>query len=137
MTRSVRAWIVLYTALAALAAVAPKANHAAKKPNTKAAEARPPDAELEKTIREKFAKSKISVDKFEVRVQGGVARIDGRTNVLQHKGTATRLAKNAGAKQVINNVAVSEEARAKAAGNLEQGRRRAQVKRGDARDVRK
>jgi hypothetical protein len=94
------------------------------------------DAQLEAAIRAKFAKSK-SANKFTVRVQGGVATIEGKTDVVQHKGVATRMAKTAGAVAVKNQVQVSEAARQKAAGNLEQGRRRAQVKRGDVRDARK
>src|SRR2546425_8276771 len=89
------------------------------------------DAEIEKAIRAKLAASKISTDKFEVHVQGGVATITGKTDVLQHKGTATRLAKNAGATQVVNQVQVSDSAKEKAAANLESGRRRAQVKRSE------
>ena len=95
------------------------------------------DAQLEAAIRAKFAKSKINADKFNVRVQGGVATIDGKTDVLQHKGVATRMCKTAGAAAVNNRVQVSEAARQKAAGNLEQGRRRVQVTRGDARSERK
>ena len=92
------------------------------------------DAQLEAVIRAKFAKSKINTDKFTVRVQGGVATIDGKTDVVQHKGTATRMCRTAGA--VVNNrVQVSEAARQKAAGNLVDGRRRVQVKRGDARSA--
>jgi len=89
------------------------------------------DAALEKAIRARFAVSKISKDKFEVHVQGGVATITGKTDVLQHKGTATRLAKNNGAKQVVNKVEVSESAKDKAASNLSSGGRRAQVKRSE------
>ena len=95
------------------------------------------DAQLEAPIRAKFAKSKINADKFTVRVQGGVATIDGKTDVIQHKGAATRMCKTAGAVAVNNRVQVSDAARAKAAGNLEQGRRRVQVKREDARSERK
>jgi hypothetical protein len=91
------------------------------------------DAEIEATIRAKFARSKINVEKFTVHVQGGVATIEGKTNVIQHKGTATRLAKTGGAVAVNNHVAISDAAKQKAADNLDQGRRRAQVKRGDAR----
>jgi hypothetical protein len=98
-----------------------------------AATPRPPDKQLEAIIRAKFARSKISADKFTVRVQGGVATIEGQTNVIQHKGTATRMAKTAGALAVNNHVRVSDAARQKAAGNLEDGRRRVQIKRGDAR----
>jgi hypothetical protein len=100
-----------------------------------AAPARPVlnDAEIERTIRAKFAKSKISVDKFTVKVQGGVATIEGRSDVVQHKGTATRLAKTGGAVAVVNKIQLSQAAKDKASKNLEKGRRRAQVKRGDAR----
>ena len=89
------------------------------------------DAQLEKAIRARFAASKISEDKFEVHVQGGHATLTGKTNILQHKGTATRLAHSAGADDVINNIEPSDEARQKAADNLTKGRRRAQVRRTD------
>ncbi len=89
------------------------------------------DAELEKAIQARFAKSKISANKFQVRVQGGTATIEGHTEVIQHKGTATRLAKSAGAQAVVNKVQVSEQARQKAASRLATGRRRAQVKRSE------
>jgi hypothetical protein len=91
------------------------------------------DKAIEAVIRAKLAKSKIGKDGFTVRVQGGVAYWEGTTSVVQHKGAATRMAKTAGAKMVVNNVKVSDAAKQKAADNLEQGRRRAQVKRSDAR----
>lgn len=91
------------------------------------------DTELEKAIRARFAESKIGADKFEVHVQGGRATITGNTNVLQHKGVATRLARSTGATEVVNKVEPTEEARQKASDNLTKGRRRAQVKRGEAR----
>ena len=93
----------------------------------------PSDARLEAAIRAKFAKSKIDADKFQVHVQGGVATIEGRTDVTQHKGVATRLAKTGGALAVNNHIQVADAAKEKAAANLEKGRRRAQIKRGDAR----
>ena len=95
------------------------------------------DAQLEAAIRAKFAKSKINADKFTVRVQGGVATVDGKTDVLQHKGVATRMCKTAGAAAVNNRVKVSDAAKQKAAGNLADGRRRVQVKREDTRSERK
>ncbi len=49
------------------------------------------DADLEKAINAKFLASKISTDKFKAHVQGGVATLEGYTEVVQHKGTATRL----------------------------------------------
>jgi hypothetical protein len=91
------------------------------------------DAAIEAAIRAKFAKSKINAEKFQVRVQGGVATIEGSTGVIQHKGVATRLAKTGGAVAVNNHIQISDAARQKAADNLEKGRRRVQVKRGDAR----
>jgi osmotically-inducible protein OsmY len=91
------------------------------------------DKVIEATIRAKLDKSKIGKDGFKVRVQGGVATWEGSTDVLQHKGAATRMAKSSGAKAVVNNIKVSDAAKDKAAGNLDQGRRRAQVKRSDPR----
>jgi hypothetical protein len=108
---------------------------AAKTPTPKPAQhSASDDVALERTIRAKFAASKISTDKFEAHVQGGVATLTGKTGVLQHKGTATRLARNAGAKAVVNKIEVSEEAREKAAANLASGPRRAQVKRSEVAD---
>ena len=76
------------------------------------------DAQLEAVIRAKFAKSKINADKFTVHVQGGVATIDGRTDVVQHKGTATRMCRTAGAAVVNNRVQISDAAKAEGGGEL-------------------
>jgi hypothetical protein len=91
------------------------------------------DKEMEAVIRAKLDKSKIGKDGFMVRVQGGVAYWEGSTGVVQHKGAATRMARTAGARRVVNNIKISDAAKATASANLEQGRRRAQVKRGEAR----
>jgi BON domain len=91
------------------------------------------DAAIESAIKAKLAKSKIGKDGFKVKVQGGIAYWEGTTNIVQHKGSATRMAKTAGVKAVVNNIQVSQAARDKAAANLETGRRRAQIKRGDPR----
>ncbi len=111
-----------------------------KAPPTAQTKAPPPqgttsqqDKAIEAAIKAKLAKSKIGKDGFSVRVQGGVAYWDGTTSVVQHKGAATRMAKTAGAKMVINNIKITDAAKQKAAENLDQGRRRAQVKRSDAR----
>src|SRR5215472_9020251 len=77
------------------------------------------DSDLEKAITEKFAASKISSDKFKAHVQGGVATLEGYTEVVQHKGTATRLAKTAGALAVVNNIEISQAAKDKAQANLD------------------
>jgi len=115
----------------------PPAHQREAAPGAKAA-AKPamkPDATIEALIRAKFAKSKINAEKFQVHVQGGVATIEGRTNVVQHKGVATRLAKTAGAIAVNNHIQISDAAKLKAAANLEQGRRRVQVTRGEPRSA--
>ena len=80
--------------------------------------ATPSDAEIEASIRTKLAKSKIGKDGFRFHVQRGVVTWEGTTNVMQHKGSATRMAKAAGATRVINNIQVSAAAKAKANSNL-------------------
>ena len=123
--------IALASSAAPQGATAP-AKRPAAAPAARAVAPRLSDAQLEAVIKAKFAKSKIHEDKFTVRVQGGVAHIEGRTDIIQHKGVATRMARTAGA-VVDNRVEVSQAAKDRAAGNLEEGRRRVQVKRGDAR----
>jgi osmotically-inducible protein OsmY len=86
------------------------------------------DTEVEATIKAKLAKSKIGKDGFQVHVKNGIATWTGSTAIMQHKGAATRMAKTAGAVQVVNNIKISDEAKEKAAGNLTGGPRRAQVK---------
>src|SRR5271165_7271798 len=76
------------------------------------------DAQLEATIRAKLAKSKVVKDGFKFHVQHGVVTWEGQTNVPQHKGAATRMARTAGALQVVNNIQVSDEAKANAASSL-------------------
>jgi osmotically-inducible protein OsmY len=86
------------------------------------------DAEIEATIKAKLAKSKIGKEGFQVHVKNGIATWTGSTSIMQHKGAATRMAKTAGAIQVVNNIKLSDQAKANAAGNLTGVPRRAQVK---------
>jgi osmotically-inducible protein OsmY len=121
--------------IAALAGVSQAAT-AAKPPTTTSSTAKksPPrglsDAAVEQTIRAKLAKSKIGADRFTVKVQGGVAFWEGKTDVIQHKGAATRMAKTAGAVAVVNNIQISDAAKVKAAHNLSGTVPRATVKQG-------
>lgn len=87
------------------------------------------DTQIEKDIRARLARSKMAADNFTVRVQGGIATWEGKTDVIQRKGAATRMARSAGAKAVVNNIRVSEAARRRASAGLDKGARRAQVKR--------
>src|SRR5438105_1108116 len=74
------------------------------------------DTQIEQDIRARLARSaKLSLDKFTVKVQGGIATFEGKTNVIQHKGAATRMAKSAGARAVVNNIQISDAARKAAA----------------------
>ncbi len=76
------------------------------------------DSQIDATIRMKLAKSKIGKDGFHFHVQHGVVTWEGSTNVMQHKGSATRMARTAGATQVINNIQVSASAKEKSTANL-------------------
>jgi CubicO group peptidase (beta-lactamase class C family) len=80
--------------------------------------ATPSDAQIDATIRAKLAKSKIGKDGFRFKVARGIVTWEGTTNVVQHKGSATRMARAAGAVQVVNNIQVSAAAKAKAGANL-------------------
>jgi len=76
------------------------------------------DSQLQQTIQTKLAKSKIGKDGFRFHVSHGIVTWEGNTNVVQHKGAATRMAKAAGASKVVNNIQVSAAAKAKAARSL-------------------
>jgi hypothetical protein len=64
----------------------------------------------------------MNADHFTVSVVKGVATIEGATNVLQHKGAMTRMAKSSGATSVQNNIRVSDAAKKKAVASLAKGR---------------
>ncbi len=55
------------------------------------------DAQLESAIRAKLAKSKVA---------RGIVTWEGSTQIPQHKGAATRMARTAGAVDVVNNIQV-------------------------------
>lgn len=93
------------------------------------------DTAINASIKERLARSKISKNGFKYKVSGGIVTWEGKTEVIQHKGAATRMAKSAGARAVVNNIQISDAARAKAKANLETGRRRAQVTRSDPRST--
>ena len=125
----------LFVACALIAAFAgsSQAATAAKPPTPSTAVTRPrlSDATIEQHIRMKLAKSKIGADKFTVKVQSGVAYWEGKTDVIQHKGSATRMARTAGAVAVVNNIQISDAARRKAAHNFTGATPRAQIKKAD------
>jgi hypothetical protein len=118
----IRRFVLFPLALAFLALVCPVSPtfaataHAKSVPSSHVSA--PSDAQLDATIRAKLAKSKIGRDGFKFHVQHGVVTWEGSTNVMQHKGSATRMAHAAGATQVVNNIQVSAAAKAKSAANL-------------------
>src|SRR5215469_12296844 len=96
---NVRSLLLVPALLAAIAAAqqkpAPHQRPAAPPASTSAPHLT--DAQIDAAIRVKLAKSKIAADKFTFHVQHGVVTIEGKTDVIQHKGAATRMAKTAGA----------------------------------------
>ena len=72
----------------------------------------PSDSEIEATLRAKLAKSKVGKDGFKFHVSHGVVTWEGSTAVMQHKGSATRMAHSAGAAKVVNNIQVTGGAKA-------------------------
>ena len=87
------------------------------------------DVALEKAIRDRLANSAISPDGIQVRVRQGVAILDGTTGVTQHKGTATRLARSAGATKIDNRIRVSTAARQESTRRRRSQPRRVRVRR--------
>lgn len=82
------------------------------------------DAEVARVFREKLAKSKLATDGIQIRVQDGVATLTGKTDVAQHKGTATRMARTAGAREVRNQIAVTQAGRQRLLERLASGKPR-------------
>jgi hypothetical protein len=80
------------------------------------------DQEIEQKIREKLAKSRLAADHFTVSVSRGIATIEGMTDVPQHKGVMTRMAKASGALAVRNNIRMSATAKAKSTEALAKAR---------------
>lgn len=123
---------VLLLAFAALLMPAARITTAATPPPSTKISPKPAprsDAEIERSFRERLSKSKVARNGFQIRVQGGIATLTGRTDVVQHKGVATRMAKSAGARAVNNRIEISDAGRQRAAASLEKGRRAAQVQR--------
>lgn len=91
------------------------------------------DAAIQANIQTRLAKSKIGKNGFRFTTSAGVTTIEGKADVIQHKGAATRMAKASGARAVVNKIQISDEAKSAARAKLASGRRRVQVKRGEGR----
>ncbi len=64
------------------------------------------DALIASRLRAKMARSKLKADGLQYRVEGGTVEWSGTVKIPQRKGAATRMAKSAGAKRVLNRIAV-------------------------------
>jgi hypothetical protein len=80
------------------------------------------DAQMEGLIKTKLAKSKMASEGFTIHVHNKIATWEGKTDVIQRKGAATRMARTAGAVQVVNNIKIGEAARLKAIEKLSKNR---------------
>ena len=128
--------LLLFLVILGIAAAQPHTRPAATPPAHKRDTTPAPklsDAEIQSRIQAKLAKSKIGKNGFKFSTSGGITTIEGKANVIQHKGAATRMAKTAGARAVVNKIQISDAAKNAASAKLDSGRRRAQVKRGEVR----
>ena len=123
--------IILWLSFGLFAEVTPRGPQAHKRAAAPAPKLT--DPQINQALKAKLAKSKMARNGFTFNVSNGTATIEGKANIIQHKGAMTRMAKTAGASRVVNNIQISEEAKAKARDKLAAGRRRAQIKRGDPR----
>jgi hypothetical protein len=65
-----------------------------------------PDAAIEKSLKARLMRSKLKQDGLTFVVKDGVVEWKGEVGVPQRKGTATRMAKAAGATRVVNGIVV-------------------------------
>lgn len=65
-----------------------------------------PDAAIEKSLKARLSRSKLKQDGLTFVVKDGVVEWTGEVGVPQRKGTATRMAKAAGATRVVNRIRV-------------------------------
>ena len=66
------------------------------------------DALIASRLKSKMARSKLKSDGLHYRVDGGTVEWSGTVKIPQRKGAATRMAKSAGAKRVLNRIVVQE-----------------------------
>lgn len=64
------------------------------------------DAAISAKLKQRLSRSKLKSDGLQYRVQDGVVEWSGTVRVPQRKGAATRMAKSAGAKRVVNRISI-------------------------------
>ena len=107
--------LVLFAGILGWNQTLPAATTGSHSATHKAPDAHLTDAQMEAVIHAKLAKSKMANEGWTVHVHNKTATWEGKTNIIQHKGAATRMAHSAGATQVVNNIKIGDEARKKAA----------------------
>jgi hypothetical protein len=65
------------------------------------------DAAIEARLKSKLMRSKLRGDGLQYRVKDGVVEWMGKVGTPQRKGAATRMAKSAGARKVLNRIVVN------------------------------
>ncbi|MGA8028911.1 MAG: hypothetical protein WB992_17355 [Bryobacteraceae bacterium] len=111
--------LALLLAAGSVAGVLTISAHASTPPRaTTAQRATLTDSQIDAAIRVKLAKSKIGKDGFRFHVLHGVVTWEGTTSVMQHKGSATRMARTAGAIQVVNKIQISADGKTKGMAGL-------------------
>ena len=115
-----RQFFALLLAAGCLAGVLSMPIGASTSPSTTTTQraATPTDSQIDAAIRTKLAKSKIGKDGFRFHVLRGVVTWEGTTSVMQHKGSATRMARTAGATQVVNKIQISADGKSKGMAGL-------------------
>ena len=66
------------------------------------------DALITSRLKSKMARSKLKSDGLHYKVEGGTVEWSGTVKIPQRKGAATRMAKSAGARRVLNRIVVQE-----------------------------
>ncbi|MBZ2184744.1 MAG: BON domain-containing protein [Bryobacter sp.] len=65
------------------------------------------DAGIEARLKSKLTRSKLRGDGLQYRVKDGVVEWTGKVGTPQRKGAATRMARSAGARKVLNRIMVN------------------------------
>ncbi len=69
------------------------------------------DTAIANKLKAKLSHSKLHSDPLQYKVHDGIVEWSGTVRIPQRKGTATRMAKSAGAKRVINRIVVQSATR--------------------------
>ena len=64
------------------------------------------DAAITNKLKSKLSRSKLHSDSLQYKVHDGIVEWSGTVRIPQRKGAATRMAKSAGAKRVVNRIVV-------------------------------